>query len=315
MSSDKDVSQEWSKVKPAQSPAPPPPPSDSTYQPSTAPSTLIPPSTVSSTTSSEHAVRAIREGLGWLPGEKLNQMDTSKLKRLVMKAIGEDSDDAETVRPTSSTVIDNSAWFVKHSGPLPNGWKAEYDNNQQAWYFYNGTTTTWTDPRSLPQFSQTEPAAMRAYAEWYANAYALSYANLQYQQGGEGPVEKELKRERRRAREYKNTKSLIDEASRRIQEATDQEEKRQAEIDLARAQGMLDRLRADDEAKSYPTAFYNVRSPSAPIHGTTMMMKGSSVPTPYGMPEQLFAWDMHMRSTMPTEALATVFPPPPQQKR
>ena len=307
MSSEKDVSQEWSKVKPA---PPPPPPSDSTYQPSTAPSTFLPPSTVSSTTSSEHAVRAIREGLGWLPAEKLDQMDTQKLKRLVMKAIGEDSDDAETVRP-KTVEIDNSAWFVKHSGPLPTGWKAEFDNNQQAWYFYNGTTTTWIDPRSAPQFPQTDPVAMRAYAEWYANAYAMSYANLQYAQGGEGPVAKEFKREKRRAREYKNINTLIDEASRRIQEATDQDEKRQAEIDLARAQGMLDRLRADDEAKSYPSAFHNVRSPSVPLHGA-MMMKGSSVPTPYGMPEQLFAWDMHMRSTMPTEALATVFPP---QKR
>lgn len=127
--SEKDVSQEWSKIKPP----PPPPPPDSTYTPPTVPSTIIPPSTVSSTTSSQHAIRAIREGLGWLPAEKLDQMDTQKLKRLVMKAIGEGSD-TSTVKPS---VIDNSTWFEKHSGPLPSGWKAEYDHNQ-----VHGTFTT-----------------------------------------------------------------------------------------------------------------------------------------------------------------------------
>lgn len=167
--------------------------------------------------------------------------------------------------------------------------------------------TTWTDPRTSPQISQADPVAMRAYADWYANTYALSYAHLQFQQGGEGPVEKELKRERRRVREYMNVKTLIDEASRRLQEVSDPNERRQAEIDLARAQGMLDRLRADDESKRFPPAFDNIRPPSVPLQSETMM-KGSSVPTPYGMPEVLFAMDMHMRSTMPTEALATVFP-------
>lgn len=248
----------------------------------------------------------------------------------------------------------------------------------------------------------SDPATARAHADWYAKVFAGYEAHRQYKYGQKGPVAAEIDSERKRVRRLHRAQSLIEEASRRLHETNTgspsehkERERKAAEVDLARARGMMDRIRRQDNARrdtlppwladyqgvtrgfeppsdrprthyvdappvmpaggmlferqvppSWPFApplqpqrlptSYPPGTTNVPLHQTmpfgapplagqsrdglrlpsSMSMptaypippgtkyKGSSVPTPYGMPEVCFAWDMLLRSTTATDKLA-----------
>lgn len=101
----------------------------------------------------------------------------------------------------------------------------------------------------------SDPAAARAYADWHASRFGAFEAQRQSMSGRKGPVAAEMDSERKRVQQLRRAQSLADEASVRLDELSDRQgraaskERSLAEEQLARARGVIDRLRYEDEVR------------------------------------------------------------------
>lgn len=369
-----------------------------------------------------YAIRAIREGLGWLPAEVLTRYSNEELKELILSAIEstkgggrldiQHATNVQSDQANSSSSMSHEMhvsgqgfpradsgrhhpsaqeWYESMTGgAMPAGWTAEYDYAQKAWYFIdynlNPPKSSWRDPRTstdqdLPSAGELTQSAYslgpvpavpfppEEYARWYADTFARFQAYRQAEQGRKGPVEEEMRSERKRIGRLQRAQALIEEASRRLRDAAagptnkdNVRERTAAEVDLARAQGMMDRVKAEDAARMamlppwlsryqgavhgydasqgvgrtqyvdapfsrapessahWQNAATSYNPPASTARSTDLAAaqspfglpqaplprfgQASTVPTPYGIPEACFAWDMLLRSTAPTLKLA-----------